>query len=90
MFGPLGIWEILLILGIALLIFGPKKLPEIGRTLGRGIGEFRRATTDLKRSIEQEIDAEERAPKLPNPPALSEPASSEPSIGSGGSGGSES
>ena len=63
MFGPLGFWEILFILALALLIFGPKKLPEIGRTLGRSLGEFRRATTDLKRSIETEIDADERAAK---------------------------
>jgi len=57
MLGSLGFQEIALILVLALLIFGPKKLPEIGRTLGRSLGEFRRATTDLKRSIEQEINA---------------------------------
>ena len=57
MLGSLGFQEILLILGLALLIFGPKKLPEIGKTLGRSLGEFKRATSDLKRSIEREIDA---------------------------------
>ncbi len=57
MLGSLGFQEILLILGLALLIFGPKKLPEIGKTLGRSLGEFKRATTDLKRSIEREVDA---------------------------------
>ena len=59
MFGSLGFQEILLILVLALLIFGPRKLPEIGRTLGKSLGEFRRATNDLKRSIEQEVRAEE-------------------------------
>ncbi len=55
MFGSLGFQEIVVILGIALLIFGPRKLPEIGKTLGRSLGEFRRATSDLKRSIEEEV-----------------------------------
>lgn len=59
MIGSLGFQEILLILVLALLIFGPRKLPEIGRTLGRSLGEFRRATNDLKRSIEQEVRSEE-------------------------------
>ena len=55
MFGSLGFQEIVVILGIALLIFGPRKLPEIGKTLGRSLGEFRRATSELKRSIEEEV-----------------------------------
>ena len=59
MFGPLGFQEILLILVLALLIFGPRKLPEIGRTLGKSLGEFRRATSELKRSIEQEVRTDE-------------------------------
>jgi sec-independent protein translocase protein TatA len=59
MFGSLGFQEILLILVLALLIFGPRKLPEIGRTLGKSLAEFRRATNELKRSIEQEVQAEE-------------------------------
>lgn len=60
MFGTLGMQEILLLMGLALLIFGPKRLPEIGRTMGRAMGEFRRATTDLKRTLEYEADQEER------------------------------
>ena len=59
MFGSLGFQEILLILVLALLIFGPRKLPEIGRTLGKSLAEFRRATNELKRSIETEVQAEE-------------------------------
>ena len=67
MFGSLGIQEILLILVLALLIFGPRKLPEIGRTLGKSLGEFRRATNELKRSIEQEVHAEEVQARTPSP-----------------------
>jgi TatA/E family protein of Tat protein translocase len=59
MFGPLGLPEVLFILVLALLIFGPRKLPEIGRTLGKAMGEFRRATTELKRSINTEIALED-------------------------------
>ncbi|MDX1385093.1 MAG: twin-arginine translocase TatA/TatE family subunit, partial [Thermoanaerobaculia bacterium] len=44
--GPLGVPELIFILVLALLIFGPKRLPEIGRTIGKAMGEFRRATTD--------------------------------------------
>ena len=77
MFGTLGMQEILLLMAMALLIFGPKKLPEIGRTLGRAMGEFRRATTDFKRTLEYEADLEEsRAPAKPSPAQL--PASTEP------------
>jgi len=44
---------------VALLLFGPKKLPEIGRSLGKAIGEFKRATNDLQRSLEEEVAATE-------------------------------
>jgi TatA/E family protein of Tat protein translocase len=63
MFGPLGFPELVFILVLALLIFGPKRLPEIGRTLGKGMAQFRRATTDLKRTIESEIALEEESPR---------------------------
>ena len=66
MFGSLGLPEILFILVLALLLFGPRKLPEIGRTIGKGLSEFRRATNDLKRSIESEIELEE-PPRRPAP-----------------------
>jgi TatA/E family protein of Tat protein translocase len=64
--GSLGLPEIAFIVVIALLIFGPKKLPEIGRTLGRGMAEFRRATDELKRTINTELALEE----TPTPPVL--------------------
>lgn len=59
MFGPLGFQEVILILVVALLIFGPRKLPEIGRTIGRTLSEFRKASTELKRSINAEIADED-------------------------------
>jgi TatA/E family protein of Tat protein translocase len=64
--GSLGFPEIAFIVIVALLIFGPKKLPEIGRTLGRGMAEFRRATDELKRSINTELALDEQ----PVPPVL--------------------
>jgi TatA/E family protein of Tat protein translocase len=58
MFGTLGGPELLLILVIALIVFGPRKLPEIGKSLGRMMGEFRRASNDFKRTIEEEVEAD--------------------------------
>jgi len=55
MFGPIGMPELILIFLVALLVFGPRKLPELGRSLGKGIAEFKRASDDLKRTIEDEI-----------------------------------
>lgn len=59
MFGSLGVPELLLIFAVALIVFGPRKLPEIGRTIGKALGEFRRATDDLKTTIEREVEVEE-------------------------------
>ena len=53
--GNIGMPELIFILVIALLIFGPKKLPELGKQLGKGLGEFKRASNDLKRTIDDEI-----------------------------------
>ncbi len=57
--GPLGVPEMLFILVLILLIFGPKRLPEVGRMVGKGLGEFRRASNELKRSIQTELSLEE-------------------------------
>lgn len=54
--GPLGIQEIILIVVIALIVFGPKKLPELGRSVGKTLAEFRRASNEIKHSIEKEIE----------------------------------
>jgi TatA/E family protein of Tat protein translocase len=59
MFGSVGAPELILIFIVALLVFGPRKLPELGRALGKGISEFRKATSDLKTTLEREMAAEE-------------------------------
>jgi TatA/E family protein of Tat protein translocase len=59
MFGSLGIQELLLIFVVVLIIFGPRRIPEIGRTLGKALAEFRKATDDLKGTIEREVRLEE-------------------------------
>lgn len=59
MFGPLGLPEIMLIFVVALLLFGPRQMPKIGRTVGRALGEFRRASNDFKKTIEDEVAADE-------------------------------
>jgi sec-independent protein translocase protein TatB len=56
----LGAPEMVFILLLALLIFGPKRLPQLGRTLGKAMGEFRRATTELQRSINLDIEESDR------------------------------
>jgi sec-independent protein translocase protein TatA len=59
MFGSIGVPELIVILAIALLIFGPKKLPEVGKSLGKALREFRRTSDEIKEKIEEEIQAEE-------------------------------
>lgn len=59
MFGSIGVPELILIFVLALLLFGPRKLPDIGKSLGRAMGEFRRASNDLRRSLEEEVAADE-------------------------------
>jgi TatA/E family protein of Tat protein translocase len=100
MFGPLGLPEILFILVVALLVFGPRRLPEIGRGIGKALGEFRRATNDLKRSIDTEVTLEEvreGKPSSSSPPAAplaaavppaapSEPKAAEPAPPAAGEG----
>ncbi len=59
MFGNIGFPELLFILAIALLVFGPKKLPEVGRSIGKALREFRRTSDEIKEKIEEEINADE-------------------------------
>ena len=59
MFGSIGLPELMLILAIALLVFGPKKLPEVGRTLGKAMREFKKSTEEIKDKFEEQIRAEE-------------------------------
>jgi TatA/E family protein of Tat protein translocase len=76
--GPLGVPEMLFILVLILLIFGPKRLPEVGRMVGKGLGEFRRASNELKRSIQTELSLEEleEASVRPRPLAAAPTAAS--------------
>lgn len=67
MFGPLGTPELLLIAVIALFIFGPRKLPELMRSLGKSVGEFKRASNELKNTLDEEIRLEEtKGTRLPD------------------------
>lgn len=59
MFG-IGTTEILVILVVALLVLGPKKLPEIAKSLGKTLAEFKRVSTDVKRTMDMEVEEEER------------------------------
>jgi len=86
MFG-IGGWEMLVIGVIALLIFGPKRLPDLARSLGKGLAEFRRASSDLRRSIDLDLDSnrisspdpEDEPPAQAGSPALADqPEAKEP------------
>ena len=59
MFGSLGVPELLMIFAVVLIVFGPRRIPEIGRTLGKALAEFRKATDDLKGTLEREVRLEE-------------------------------
>jgi sec-independent protein translocase protein TatA len=76
----LGTTELIVILAAALVLFGPRRLPELGRTLGKSLAEFKRATDDFKRTWEREVEVDkleremriEHAINDPIPPALPE------------------
>ncbi len=72
MFG-IGMGELIVILVIALLVVGPKRLPELARALGRGLSEFRKAANEVRNTIDAEIDLQDRAPKTPNQKMFSAP-----------------
>jgi sec-independent protein translocase protein TatA len=77
MLGSIGMPELILIFIVALIVFGPKKLPDIGKSLGKGLAEFKKASDDFKQSIQKEVDGlkeearlEPVAPVAPASPAL--------------------
>src|SRR6187549_2855637 len=74
MFGSLGGPELILIFIVGLVVFGPRKLPEIGKSLGKMIGEFKRASADFQRTVEDEVESE----KLKKEIASAEYPGSEP------------
>ena len=73
MFGPIGMPELLIILTLALIIFGPRKLPELGRSLGKSLGEFKRASNELRNTLDEEIRLEEERSTRPARPAAETP-----------------
>ena len=70
----------LLIAVVALLVFGPKRLPELARSLGRGLAELRRASSDLRRSVDFDLDSPHLSPPDPErqPPAQAAPGIEDP------------
>jgi sec-independent protein translocase protein TatA len=84
--GPIGVPELILIFVVALIVFGPRKLPELGRSLGKSIAEFKRASNDLRSTLDEEIRLDERrtaaaataAPTSAPPPALAAPVEISP------------
>ena len=82
MFGSIGTPELLVILVIALIIFGPRKLPELGRSLGRSLKEFKRASNELTHTLDEEIRMEERKSaerqQAPEAPTVTHPADAVP------------
>jgi TatA/E family protein of Tat protein translocase len=83
MFGSIGMPELIIIFVIALIIFGPRKLPELGRSLGKSLAEFKKASNELKSTLEEEIRLEEtrstfEASKAANEAAKAAAASAAP------------
>jgi sec-independent protein translocase protein TatA len=78
MFGPIGMPELIIILVIALIIFGPRKLPELGRSLGRSLGEFKKASNELRSTLEEEIRVEDQRDRTATAAAATPPSATPP------------
>jgi sec-independent protein translocase protein TatA len=61
--GPLGIWEMLIILVVVLLVFGPRRLPEMAKGMGQAVREFRKGIRDMKDDIEKEVNKDDDTDK---------------------------
>ncbi len=70
MFGSIGMPELIIIFTVALIVFGPRKLPELGRSLGKSLQEFKRASNELKHTLDEEISLEEKQRFAPPPSTL--------------------
>jgi TatA/E family protein of Tat protein translocase len=70
--GNIGIPELLVIFVVALIVFGPRRLPELGKQLGKGLSEFKRASNELRNTLEEEIRMEER--RTPVSPSIAAPS----------------
>ena len=62
--GSLGWQEIIVIFILALIVFGPRKLPELGKTLGKGLAEFKKASNELKQTWEEEVRLEKEKEEM--------------------------
>ncbi|MBP1634140.1 MAG: tatAd 2 [Acidobacteria bacterium] len=78
MFGSIGMPELIVIFVIALIIFGPRKLPELGKSLGRSISEFKRASNELRNTLEEEIRVDDQRQKSAAATPAPAPVSSAP------------
>ncbi len=74
MFGSIGMPELIIIFVIALIIFGPRKLPELGRSLGKSLAEFKKASNELRNTLEEEIRLEEQKTVETPKPTTAPPA----------------
>ena len=78
MFGSIGMPELIIIFVIALIIFGPRKLPELGRSLGKSLAEFKKASNELRNTLEEEIRIEEQKESVKQTPPAPAAAASNP------------